>query len=77
MSKCFVEDCENNAPYGLRLPGILSALPQDKRGSLRFCLDHSDEANDRRDRAMGLNGKNNSGTASKAEKKTGDLFDGG
>lgn len=52
MAKCFA--CDVDTPLALRLPGILSDLPEGKRGRLPYCADHEREALARRDAAIGV-----------------------
>lgn len=49
--KCFFEGCDRNAPYGKRLSGPLSKVPEGYRGYLWHCEAHEDEARGRRDAA--------------------------
>lgn len=49
---CFL--CGSSASFGFRLPGLLSELPEGKRGVLWACRDHRGEAERRREAAAGL-----------------------
>lgn len=49
---CFHEGCEAPAPWGLRLPGLLSEVPEKYRGYLWHCRAHEAEALARRDAAL-------------------------
>ena len=46
------EGCDKLAPYGLRLPGALSKLPEDKRAAFWHCAEHEANANRWRNRVM-------------------------
>jgi hypothetical protein len=51
MAKCF--HCGAETPHAIRLPGIYSRLPAEKRGRMGFCLEHETDAFARRDAAIG------------------------
>lgn len=55
MGKCF--SCGIETPLAIRLPGLYSKLPSDKRGRLPYCRDHEADAVARRDRAIGTPAK--------------------
>jgi hypothetical protein len=44
---CYI--CGQPTAHGIRLPGVLSSIPANKRGSLAFCTIHESEAFQRRD----------------------------
>jgi len=48
---CFL--CGSSASFGFRLPGLLSELPEGKRGVLWACREHRGEAERRRDGHLG------------------------
>lgn len=50
--KCFSDGCETITPFGLRMAGLLSELPPNRRGYLWHCPKHEAEALARRDAAM-------------------------
>lgn len=56
MTDCFKEGCGKPAPYGLRLPGLLSE--QKRGGYLWHCLEHEADALSRRNKAMGVRQEN-------------------
>ena len=52
MAKCF--SCGAETPLALRLPGLWSELPPDKRGRLPYCKAHEADAFARRDAATAI-----------------------
>ena len=54
VDKCFWKGCDSPAPYGVRLPGLLSDIPEGKRGSLKACIDHIEAAVARRNKSIGV-----------------------
>lgn len=53
--RCFVEGCQNPAPYGLRQEGRYQDIPAEKRGKyLPYCREHERDAFERRAKALGL-----------------------
>lgn len=49
---CFHEGCDNMAPFGFRWPGLMSEVPDGRRGYLWACKEHIDKAEARRDAAV-------------------------
>lgn len=49
--QCAYPDCTEYAPFGFRLPGLLSE--QTRKGYLWVCSDHQEWAEERRKKAMG------------------------